>query len=55
MVEYLKILLAFHLVLYHLRLLRILPALVKRKAAESLCQRDRCPVKPKSASDPFGA
>jgi hypothetical protein len=55
MVEYLKILLAFHLALYHLRLLKILPALVKRKAAEPLCQRDRCPVKPSSAVDPFGA
>jgi hypothetical protein len=55
MVEYLKILLAFHLALYHLRLLKILPALVKRKAAEPLCQRERCPVKPSAANDPFGA
>jgi len=55
MVDYLKILLAFHMALYHLRLLKILPALVKRKTAEPLCQRDRCPVKPASANDAFGA
>jgi hypothetical protein len=54
MVEYFKILLAFHLALYYLRLMKILPALVKRKAAEPLCQPDRCPVKASSVNDPFG-
>src|SRR5690606_34946937 len=31
LVEYLKILIAFHLALYHLRLLKLLPALVRAK------------------------
>jgi hypothetical protein len=52
MVEYLKILLAFHLALYHLRLMKLLPELVKRKGVEPVCQLTNCPVKPASADRP---
>jgi len=44
MVDYLKILFSFHLALYHLRLLKLLPALVKAGAAEPTCALHRCPV-----------
>ncbi len=54
MVDYLKILLAFHLGLYHLRLFKLLPALVRRKGADPTCAPSACPMNPKSASDPFG-
>jgi hypothetical protein len=54
MVEYLKILLAFHLALYHLRLMKLLPELVKRKGSETICQPSRCPVKPASEDRPQG-
>ena len=50
LVEYLKILLAFHLALYHLRLLKLLPALVKTKGRAIICQAARCPVKPQLES-----
>jgi hypothetical protein len=46
MVEYLKILISFHLALYHLRLMKLLPALVKRKGGDSTCLPNRCPVAP---------
>ena len=52
MVDYLKILFAFHLALYHLRLLKLLPALVKRKGADPTC--GACPMNPKSPDDPHG-
>jgi hypothetical protein len=54
MVDYLKILLAFHLGLYHLRLLKLLPALVRRKGADPTCAPTACPMNPKSATDPYG-
>jgi hypothetical protein len=54
MVEYLKILLAFHLALYHLRLMKLLPELVKRKGNAPTCEGARCPVKPGAAESPFG-
>jgi hypothetical protein len=54
MVEYLKILLAFHLALYHLRLMKLLPELVKRKGLETICQPANCPVKPGNGDRPQG-
>jgi len=52
MVDYLKVLLAFHLALYHLRLLKLLPSLVRRKGGDPACAA--CPVKPRSPNDPHG-
>jgi len=54
MVDYLKILIAFHLGLYHLRLLKLLPALVRRKGADPTCAPTACPMNPKSVDNPFG-
>jgi hypothetical protein len=54
MVEYLKVLIAFHLGLYHLRLLKLLPALVRRKSADPTCATGACPMNPKSSDNPFG-
>ncbi len=54
MVDYLKILIAFHLALYHLRLLKLLPALVRRKGADPTCATGACPASPKSLDNPFG-
>jgi hypothetical protein len=54
MVDYLKVLIAFHLALYHLRLLKLLPALVRRKSADPTCATGACPVNPKSSENPFG-
>jgi hypothetical protein len=53
MVDYLKVLIAFHLGLYHLRLLKLLPALVRRKGADPTCATGACPVNPKSPDNPF--
>src|SRR5262249_17434327 len=54
MVDYLKILLAFHLALYHLRLMKLLPELVKRKGTETICQAANCPVRPANGERPQG-
>jgi len=54
MVDYLKVLLAFHLALYHLRLFKLLPALVKRKGADPICEPGSCPMDPRSAEHPQG-
>jgi hypothetical protein len=54
MVDYLKVLLAFHLGLYHLRLLKLLPALIRRKGADPTCGIAACPMNAKSADDPYG-
>ena len=54
MVDYLKILLSFHLALYHLRLLKLLPALVKRQSANPTCGAGTCPMDPKKAEAPHG-
>lgn len=51
LVDYLKTLLSFHLSLYHLRLMKLLPALVKRCESDPTCKN--CPVKPR-ASLPHG-
>lgn len=54
MVEYLKILLAFHLALYHLRLFKLLPELVRRKGLEPTCESSKCPLRPGSNEDAQG-
>jgi hypothetical protein len=54
MVDYLKVLIAFHLGLYHLRLLKLLPALVRRRGADPVCSPSACPMNPKSSANPFG-
>lgn len=54
MVDYLKVLLAFHLALYHLRLFRLLPAQVKRRGADPICAPSACPMDPRSADNPHG-
>lgn len=54
MVDYLKVLLAFHLALMHLRLFKLLPALVKREEPNPICAPGTCPMNPRSALDPHG-
>jgi len=54
MVEYLKILLSFHLALYHLRLLKLLPAWQKVEGANPLCAEAVCPMKPRQQREPQG-
>ena len=48
LVEYLKTLFAFHLGLYFLRLMKLLPALVRRRSADPACAPANCPVAPGS-------
>lgn len=55
MIDYLKILLSFHLALYHLRLFKLLPLLVKRRSADSTCSTGNCPMQPRNIGDPHGA
>jgi hypothetical protein len=54
MVDYLKVLLAFHLALYHIRLFKLLPAQVKRRGADPICAPSACPMDPRSAENPHG-
>lgn len=54
MVDYLKVLLSFHLALYHLRLFKLLPALVNRKGSDPICAVGSCPMDPRSFSMPHG-
>lgn len=54
MVEYLKVLLSFHLGLYHLRLFKLLPTLVRRRCADVTCAISSCPMQPRSQNDPHG-
>ncbi len=44
LVDYLKTLMAFHLALYHLKLLQILPKLVKQCSGNDLCTSKECPI-----------
>ncbi|MFP8960773.1 methylation-associated defense system protein MAD7 [Streptomyces nanhaiensis] len=44
MVEYLKILFAFHLALGQLKTMKLLPAAVARSGTDPACARDRCPA-----------
>lgn len=54
MVDYLKVLIAFHLGLYHLRLLKLLPALVRKKGSDPTCATSACPMNANSPDNPFG-
>jgi hypothetical protein len=44
LVDYLKTLMAFHLAVYHLRLLRMISQMVKQRSANDLCCVGKCPV-----------
>ena len=46
LVEYLKTLFGFHLGLYFLRLMKVLPALVRRRGSDPICAPGNCPVVP---------
>jgi len=46
LVEYLKTLMAFHLGLYHLKLLQMLPKLVRQRSGNNLCTVKECPINP---------
>lgn len=46
LVDYLKTLMAFQLALYHLKLLQMLPKLVKQRAGNDLCTTKECPINP---------
>lgn len=52
MVDYIKILFAFHLALYHLRLFKLLPVLVRRRGSDPIC--DACPMRPGEFFEPQG-
>lgn len=54
MVDYLKLLLSFHLALYHLRLLKLLPAWQRLLSANPLCAETTCPMKPRHEREPQG-
>lgn len=54
MVDYLKLLLSFHLALYHLRLLKLLPAWQRLQNANPLCSESACPMKPRQLREPQG-
>jgi hypothetical protein len=54
MVEYLKVLLSFHMALYQLRIFKLLPSMVKRKDADPTCATSTCPVDPRNADNPHG-
>lgn len=44
LVDYLKTLFAFHLALYHLRIFKLLPELVRRQKGNTFCQVKGCPL-----------
>lgn len=46
LVDYLKTLMAFHLALYHLKMLQMLPKLVKQRSGNDLCGTKECPINP---------
>lgn len=46
LVDYLKTLMAFHLALYHLKLLQMLPKLVKQRSGNDLCTAKECSINP---------
>lgn len=54
MVDYLKLLLSFHLALYHLRLLKLLPTWQKLQSANPICSESACPMKPRNEREPQG-
>jgi hypothetical protein len=53
LVDYLKTVMAFHLAIYHLRLLQIIPNMVKQRARHDLCCAKECPTDP-SQDDALG-
>lgn len=53
-VDYLKTLFALHLALFHLRLLKLVPALVKRQSANPICASTACPLDPQNDKTPYG-
>ncbi|HNV68890.1 MAG TPA: hypothetical protein PKO06_04270, partial [Candidatus Ozemobacteraceae bacterium] len=55
MIDYLKILLFFHLGMAHLRLLKMLPLLVRSHGKAPLCEKSTCPMNPQKMIDPHGA
>jgi hypothetical protein len=46
LVDYLKTLMAFHLALYHLKILLLLPKIVKQRSGDDLCTTKECPIDP---------
>ena len=46
LVDYLTTLFAFHLGLYYLRIIKLLPTLVRRRSADPTCAPGNCPVEP---------
>ena len=46
LVDYLKTLMAFHLALYHLKILQMLRKLVKQRSGNDLCTTKECPINP---------
>ena len=46
LVDYIKSLMAFHLALYHLKMLQMLPKLVKQRSGNDLCTTKECPINP---------
>lgn len=46
LVEYLKTLLAFHLTIYHLRLLKMVPKMVQQGKGEPICELKACTMAP---------
>jgi hypothetical protein len=46
LVDYLKTIIAFHLAIYHLKLLHMLPKLVKNRSINDLCSIQNCPINP---------
>ncbi len=46
LVDYLKTLMAFHLAIYHLKLLQMLPKIVKQRSGNDLCSLKECPTNP---------
>jgi hypothetical protein len=54
LVDHLKTLFALHLALFHLRLLKLVPALVKRQSADPICATTACPLDPHNFATPYG-
>lgn len=54
MVDYLKLLLSFHLALFHFRLLKLLPAWQQNGGANALCLESACPMNARQAREPQG-
>lgn len=55
LVDYLKILLAFHLALYHLKLFKILPDVVNRRSVNPGCRLSNCVADNSNRDAPFHA